>query len=90
MVTIVSSISVCIAHMVIRVQEMINKKREERQREEQEKELKREKERIQLGREMAKLKNFKVCEGKSIPVQATVVLFDFFDRILVFINSHKK
>ena len=51
--------------MVIRVQEMINKKREERQKEEQEKELKKEKERIQLGREMAKLKNSKVCERKS-------------------------
>ena len=39
---------------------MINQKREQRAKEEQEKELKREKERIQLGREMAKLKNFKV------------------------------
>ena len=43
-----------------RVQEMINKKREQREREEQEKELKREKERIQLGKEMSKLKNNKV------------------------------
>ena len=74
--------SVCILDMVIRVQEMINKKREQRQREEQEKELKKETERIQLGREMAKLKNYKVCERKSIHVEITSVSFDSYDRIL--------
>lgn len=41
---------------------MINRKREERQREEQEKEIKKEKERIQLGRELGKLKQFKVSD----------------------------
>ncbi len=66
-----------------RVQAMINKKREERQKDEQQKEVEKEKQRIQLGKEMAKLKTFKVSPSflagrvRAFDIRGSLILLRF-------------